>query len=712
MPASKTPEEWRNALREGVEALAKRVVLVETETWDAASQQAADIAETLRSIAEQASEAGMSAVARTARDLGDGVASGGAPEAMIEGIEQLQEALDSAEPEPPAGDAPGTLGQDPELLADFILESREHLSNIENKLLELEQDPENHDSLHSAFRGFHTIKGLAGFLDLETIQVVAHEVETLLDAARNGQLSITPDVIDVVLAGADYLKAAITTVDDSLHGRRTPPPGNTQELIARVRAAAQAPGGEPVDSKEKPAPEPELLFDPETEAPDPAGPDEDELRADGEATAIEVPAAPAGEPAQNLARPDRPPSRTPANEPAQAARASGERHTAAVKVSTEKLDHLVDMVGELVVAQSLLSHDQDIAAVENPRLQRNLSQLSRITSDVQRTAMSMRMVPVENLFRRMTRLVRDVARKEGKRAELVTTGNDTELDRNIVEALADPLMHMVRNAVGHGLETPEERRQAGKPETGSIRLSAYHQSGFIMIDLADDGRGLSCERILKKARERGLVAEGANLSDEEIRNLVFEPGFSTASVVNDVSGRGVGMDVVRKNIIKLRGRVDIDSVEGRGTTFSLKVPLTLAIIEGLIVGVGRHRYIVPIYAVREMLRPTTDAMSTVQGRDEMVRVRGRLLPVVRLYKKFQVTPRSEDPTESLLLVTETIGKQYCIMVDDLIGKQEVVIKSLGETLKHVSGIAGGAILGDGHVGLILDMDGIFGARHA
>jgi two-component system chemotaxis sensor kinase CheA len=364
----------------------------------------------------------------------------------------------------------------------------------------------------------------------------------------------------------------------------------------------------------------------------------------------------------------------------------------------------------LVVAQSLLSHDQQIAAIQSPRLQRNLSQLSRITSDVQRTAMSMRMVPVDNLFRRMARLVRDVARKEGKRAELITTGNDTELDRNIVEALADPLMHMVRNAVGHGLESPEQRREAGKPETGTIRLSAYHQSGFIMIDLADDGQGLDCERILRKARERGLVPDGMNPSEDEVRNLIFEPGFSTAQKVNDVSGRGVGMDVVRKNILKLRGRVEIDSVKGRGTTFSLKVPLTLAIIEGLIVGVGEHRYIVPIYAVREMLRPTAEAMSTVQGRDEMVTVRGRLLPVVRLYRKFGVEPKSEDPTEALLLVTETLGKQFCVMVDDLIGKQEVVIKSLGESLKNISGVAGGAILGDGQVGLILDMDGIFGAR--
>ena len=731
MPANKTREEWRTELQEGVEAVARRVVLEETDAWDAASEQAAEIAESFRSIADRAREAGFETVAEVAGALRAGVDSGRSPESMVNDIERLQDALAApaaADAAPSAAPEPVSLGLDPELLADFVIESREHLGTIENELLVLEQNPAHHDSLHSAFRGFHTIKGLAGFLDLGLIQQVAHEVETLLDLARNGELSINPELIDVVLAGADYLKASIQVVEDQLNGRDATPVGDDAALIARVQAAAvigQAPEEDaPEGAATLPSPEPEegsTAEDttgednaaPAQEDPAAVTPDEEPAppRANGKPRAAKpkVTGKSTPKPSEDAPPPSSPAAVMPAGEKAPAARGGG-KEMAAVKVNTGKLDHLVDMVGELVVAQSLLSHDPDVAAVQNPRLQRNLSQLSRITSDVQRTAMSMRMVPVDNLFRRMARLVRDVARKEGKRAELATSGNDTELDRNIVEALADPVMHMVRNAVGHGLETAEERRAAGKPETGIIKLSAYHQSGFINIDLADDGRGLSRKKILAKARQRGLLAEGAELNDREIQNLIFEPGFSTAAEVSDVSGRGVGMDVVRKNIIKLRGRVEIDSVEGRGTTFSLKVPLTLAIIEGLIVGVGNHRYIVPIYAVREMLRPAAEAMSTVQGREEMVTVRGRLLPVVRLYRRFGITPRSEDPTQSLLLVTETLGKQYCVMVDELIGKQEVVIKSLGETLKNIPGVAGGAILGDGHVGLILDMDGVFGTR--
>jgi two-component system chemotaxis sensor kinase CheA len=303
--------------------------------------------------------------------------------------------------------------------------------------------------------------------------------------------------------------------------------------------------------------------------------------------------------------------------------------------------------------------------------------------------------------------VRDLARNEGKQVELFTRGEDTELDRNIIEELADPLMHMIRNGINHGLETPAERERAGKPPVGRVQLSAWHQSGFIMIELSDDGRGIPREKVLSKARERGLVAEGAELTDTEVQNLIFEPGFSTADTVSNVSGRGVGMDVVKRNITKLRGRVDVSSVEGQGTRFTLKMPLTLAIIDGLVVGVGKERYIVPIYTVREMLRPTKDQLSSLHNREEMVSVRGGLLPMVRLYRCFDVAPRSEDPTQGLLLVVETLGKRFCLLVDELIGKQEVVIKSLGESLKRISGVAGGAILGDGTVGLILDMDGIF-----
>jgi two-component system chemotaxis sensor kinase CheA len=381
-----------------------------------------------------------------------------------------------------------------------------------------------------------------------------------------------------------------------------------------------------------------------------------------------------------------------------------------VRVDTSKLDYLVDMVGEMVIAQSLVRHNETLGVATDPRLHRDLAQLARITGEVQRTAMAMRMVPIGQLFQRATRQVRDLSRKVGKQVELATRGEDTELDKTIAEELADPLMHMVRNAIDHGIESPAAREAAGKPPQARISLAAYHQGGQIVIEVADDGRGLDSRKILAKAREKGLVDDSARLSESDTFRLILEPGFSTAEQVTDISGRGVGMDVVRTQVQKLRGRIEIRSEAGQGTTFLLKLPLTLAIIDGLVVKVGRHRYIVPLFAVREMFRPAAGSMFTVQNRQEMTLVRGRLLPVLRLYKRFGVEPRTEDPCQALLIVAETEGHPFCLMVDDLVGKQEVVIKSLGMGLGKIPGVAGGAILGDGRVGLILDVGGLWGAH--
>jgi two-component system chemotaxis sensor kinase CheA len=282
-------------------------------------------------------------------------------------------------------------------------------------------------------------------------------------------------------------------------------------------------------------------------------------------------------------------------------------------------------------------------------------------------------------------------------------GEDTELDRTIVEALSDPLVHMVRNSIDHVLEPPDQRVAAGKSPTGRVLLRAYHQAGQILVEVSDDGRGLNRDKILARARERGLAAQEARLSEADIFNFIFHPGFSTAEKVTGLSGRGVGMDVVRKQIQKLRGRIDIQSSPGKGTKFFLKLPLTLAIIDGLVVGVGRERFIVPLFAVREMFRPDREMLSTVHGRDDMALVRGHLLPVLRLARRLGVTPRSEDPCQGVFIVTENEGRSFCLLVDEFLGKQEVVIKSLGDTFKQSNAVAGAAILGDGRVGLILDV---------
>jgi two-component system chemotaxis sensor kinase CheA len=382
------------------------------------------------------------------------------------------------------------------------------------------------------------------------------------------------------------------------------------------------------------------------------------------------------------------------------------QETMAVKVDTDKLDYLVDMAGEMVIAESLVRHDQELAALKNPLLQRKIAHLTRITAELQKTAMAMRLVPVGPLFRRMARLVRDLSRQFGKQVEMETQGDEIELDRTIVEELSDPLMHMVRNALDHGIESPAERQAAGKPPTARLLLKANHQAGQVVIEITDDGRGLNRSKIIDKAIQKELIQSAEGLSDSEIYNLIFRPGFSTAAQVTNVSGRGVGMDVVRRHIEKLRGRIEIRSTMGQGATFLLKLPLTLAIIDGLAVGVGQERYILPLFAVREMFRPVPDTIWTVQGRVEMALVRGSLLPVVRLYRIFHVRPKSEDPLAGVLVVAEVEGQRFCLLVDELIGKQEVVIKALGETFKDVTGVAGGAILGDGRVGLILDLDRI------
>ncbi|HLJ51562.1 MAG TPA: chemotaxis protein CheA [Bryobacteraceae bacterium] len=560
------------------------------------------------------------------------------------------------------------LAADPELLAEFIAESREYLNTVESQTLTLEQDPRNTDSVHAIFRGFHTIKGLAGFLELKPLEELAHEIETVLDLARNANLAVTSAVIDRILESKDFLVSWITALQRSLDTGAPPSGPNPQSLIAGIRALVTAPAAESTAGLQ------ELSSAVQEAAPPPA-------------------MSPAPEPAADSGA-----------RPAEETR----KDTSIVRINTTKLDHLVDMVGELVITQSLVRHDPELGMQNKPRLSRNIMQLARITDDVQRTAMSMRMVPVAQLFQKMSRLVRDLSKKTGKPVEIALSGENTELDRNIVEQLADPLMHMLRNALDHGIENSAERAAAGKNPTASISLKAGHEAGHIVVEVGDDGRGLDREKILAKGIGRGLVAPGAQLLDAEVYDLIFQPGFSTAEQVTAVSGRGVGMDVVRKNVQKLRGRVDIHSVPGKGTTFFVRVPLTLAIIDALLAGVGVERYVIPIYTVREMLRPTPDMISTVQGRAEMALIRGSLLPIIRLHRKFHVQPRSEDPCESLLIVSESGGRRFCLMVDELIGKQEVVIKSLGEKFQHVQGVAGAAILGDGRIGLILDPERIFG----
>jgi two-component system chemotaxis sensor kinase CheA len=724
-------------LRRQIEDLALRLVIAEPEPGTSASEWIP----ALERVRESARRDRADDVVRVAGAFMDAIRQAedaGAADAdrlgaeLQDGIARLQQAIEADGRREPTNYL--MPAQDPELLGDFVLESREHLTGIEAQALTIERDPFNAEALNSVFRGFHTIKGLAGFLELWDVQELAHEVEAILDRARNSELTITPDAIDIILQGADYLRRCLSHLELQMQRQPSEPPGKDQALLARIRALSGpvAPGqsadgiaalGQALEIQPEQAALPATALLPsepilamgdlKEPAALPTPPAEQTPRNESRAVSIDteqltapfthasVPTArnesrTAGIGAEDAAAPATPSAVAPPRS-----------ESRAVKVDTAKLDYLVDMAGEMVIAESLVRHDPELAGVRSPGLQRKIAQLTRITAELQKTAMSMRLVPIGPLFQRMARLVRDLSRQFGKRVTLETVGDDIELDRTIVEELSDPLMHMVRNALDHGIESPEERQSHGKDPTARLLLKAHHQAGQVVIEIADDGQGLDRDKIKAKAIEKGLIASTEGMTDSEIHNLVFLPGFSTAARVTNISGRGVGMDVVRRHIEKLRGRIEIRSSPGCGSAFLLKLPLTLAIIDGLVVGVGQERYIVPLFAIREMFRPAQETIWTVQQRSEMALVRGALLPVHRLYRRFGVTPRSEDPLQSVLVVAEVEGQRFCLMVDELIGKQEVVIKTLGETFQNVAGIAGGAILGDGRVGLILDLDRLF-----
>jgi two-component system chemotaxis sensor kinase CheA len=533
---------------------------------------------------------------------------------------------------------------------DFVLEAREHLANIEQELLRLENAPEDIEAVHALFRSFHTIKGLSAIAGVETAREVAHHTENLLDEVRSGARAVSSALIDLALASADFLGEVVAAAELLDQGEMAAIPDDAGVLLEQLYAATHS----------MPMP---LSDDLPAAAP----------RAGGLA--------------------------------AKSTRTGGR---SAVKVDTAKLDQLVDLVGELVIAQSLVQLDPALAALGDPKTAKNLNQLGRITTELQKTAMSLRVVPIGQTFQRMARVFRDLVRENGKLAVLETAGEDAELDRTIVEQLADPLMHMVRNAVDHGLELPGDREKAGKPAEGRIRLSALHQSGHVVIAVSDDGRGLDQARILRKAVERGLVKEQAQLSPAEILDLIFEPGFSTSEQVTAISGRGVGMDVVKREIEKLRGRVEVRSEPGKGTTFLLRVPLTLAIIDALVVKQGANRFILPLFTVREILKPRGQEINTVEGRHEVALLRDRIVPVLRMEALLGETASGRATEDSVLVVVEAGPRRVALAVDEVIGKQEVVIKSLGDWMGRVRGVAGGAILGDGSVGIILDLDGLMG----
>ena len=580
--------------------------------------------------------------------------------------------------------APEAWDLDEELGQMFCAEAQDLLQDIEQGVLTLESNAQDKSTIDTVFRAFHTFKGNSSMLKLAVLQRLAHELESLLDQVRRGKMALTRESIDLILKGSDVIRQYVDEMSRQLGGVNR---GRTirlpvQRIIADVHALLAGKPSTPVTPAVAASP----VVAPAVAAPAVAKPAVSE--------AVELPTP---EPERTL------PAVTAemvSTEPAVAAPAG------VVRVDTLKLDSLIDLVGELVVAQSQVVQSQELKGIANEHLARSLSQLRSITSDLQRTAMSLRMVPIRGTFRKMTRLVRDLAGDLGKEINLRLEGEETELDRTVVEELSDPLVHMIRNSADHGIELPGERAAAGKPAAGTITLKAFHQGGFIVVQIEDDGRGLNTGRILAKAVERGLVDAQESLAESQILDLIFMPGFSTAEQVTGLSGRGVGMDVVRRNIEKIRGKVEVESVPGKGTRFTTYVPLTLAIIEGLLVGVGDQRYIIPTLSVQESFRPLPGAVTTVQGRGELISVRGRLTPLLRLGRHLNTPSKADDPSRGIVVVVESGQDSRCLFVDELIGKQEVVIKSLGDVFRDQHAFAGAAILGDGRVGLILDVNAL------
>ncbi len=551
---------------------------------------------------------------------------------------------------PPAASDGGVIPADADLslLSDFIAESRESMTGAEAALLELEVNPDDIEAINTVFRAFHTVKGTAAFMGLDRLAEFAHHAESLLSRVRDRALPYTQAVANLSLRSNDVLREFLDGIETSVQSRET---------IALPGEYAA------------------LMFD--------------LLNVDAVLAGVTMERVKIVAPERSAAVAVRGGAKTDAD--------------LSVRVRTDRLDRLIDMVGELVIAQSMIAADPAVINSGQHDLVKKVSHAGKIMRELQELSMSMRMVPLKSTFQKLTRLVRDVALKAGKVVELITDGDETELDRNMVDAIADPLVHMVRNAVDHGVESPEDRERAGKPRAGRLTLAAFQQGGSVIVELRDDGRGLNRDRILAKAIEKGLVSPNQSLTDSEINALIFAPGFSTAETVTDISGRGVGMDVVRRNIESIRGRIDIQSVLGQGTTFQIRLPLTLAVTDGMLVRVGDERYIVPLTSISLSFRPEPAMLSTIPPHGEVVMLRGEVLPVVRLHQVFGIRGAVRTPSDAILMIVGEREHRVALLVDQLLGQQQVVAKTLGEGVGDIPGISGGAILSDGRVGLIIDV---------
>lgn len=598
-----------------------------------------------------------------------------------------------------------------QFLQVFFEETDEHLATLELLLIGLDLDEPDAETLNGIFRAAHSIKGSSGMFGFDDLTAVTHELETLLDRIRCGQTALHADMIGVFLEARDVLQRLL----DAHRSQVPDPDAPVAATVERLRAWLAQPLAAPVDDgfglfDEAPiAPTSTSdedafgFFDdapgtPGASATSGSGSGDDDFGFFDDAPGAPAVAAPAVAADQPKAAP------SPAK-PTTAPRADSE--SSSIRVSVEKIDSLINLVGELVITQAMLSQlSEDLDPTHFERLQQALAQLEHNTRDLQESVMSIRMLPISFIFSRFPRLVHDTSARLGKQVELILQGEHTELDKSVIEKLSDPLTHIVRNSIDHGIETPAERLAASKPAQGSVKLAASHQGGSVVVEISDDGRGLSRERILAKAREKGLAVHDA-MSDAEVWQLIFMPGFSTAEAVTELSGRGVGMDVVRRNIQAMGGRIDIDSAPGMGTRMGIRLPLTLAILDGLIVAVEQVNYVVPLTYIVESLQARADDVRGLAGEEStVIRVRGEYLPLFSLNQLLRIGAPPQPPEQGIVVILESEGRSFALQVDELVGQQQVVIKSLEQNFRRIDGITGATIMGDGSVALILDVDAL------
>jgi two-component system chemotaxis sensor kinase CheA len=634
----------------------------------------------------------------------------------------------------------------------FFDEADELLADMEQHLLGLDPQEPDSEQLNAIFRAAHSIKGGAGTFGFTVLQETTHILENILDGARRGEMQLSTDIINLFLETKDIMQeqldayktatepnaATFEYICQALRQLALEAKGEVIEPPKTLAAAANAPVAAAglrlalVDLK--PAEIPLMLEElgnlgtvsdvvkgeTSVEVTLDSTVDQDDivavlcfvieeaqiqfLTAPSAATAVEpIVEAVAEEPAAPLATVT---DITPAKREAPKKAAAKASESTSIRVAVEKVDQLINLVGELVITQSMLAQRSgELDPVAHGDLLNSMGQLERNARDLQESVMSIRMMPMEYVFSRFPRLVRDLASKLGKEVELTLQGSSTELDKSLIERIIDPLTHLVRNSLDHGIETPEKRLAAGKDAIGNLILSAEHQGGNICIEVVDDGAGLNRERILAKALSSGLpVSE--SMSDEEVGMLIFAPGFSTAEQVTDVSGRGVGMDVVKRNIQEMGGHVEISSKQGKGTTIRILLPLTLAILDGMSVRVANEVFILPLNAVMESLQPLADDLHPLAGGERVLEVRGEYLPLVELWNVFDVQGAKTEATQGIVVILQSAGKRYAMLVDQLIGQHQVVVKNLESNYRKVPGISAATILGDGSVALIVDVSAL------